>query len=63
MCAVYGEGEMTRLDRFYIYSLVVINLSQCWALYCLLIFYKELKDELAPINPLGKFMVVKVRHQ
>lgn len=55
---LYDEGEI-RADRFYVYGIFFINLSQCWALYCLVIFYVELKDELAPIRPLGKFLVVK----
>lgn len=55
---LYGEGDFS-FDKFYVWSVLIVNASQCWALYCLILFYMELKDELAPINPLGKFIVVK----
>lgn len=32
---------------------------QIWALYCLILFYTGTKEELAPIRPLSKFIVVK----
>jgi hypothetical protein len=32
---------------------------QCWALYCLVLFYIGLKKELQPLNPVGKFVAVK----
>uniref|UniRef100_A0A7S0MZZ2 Uncharacterized protein n=1 Tax=Cryptomonas curvata TaxID=233186 RepID=A0A7S0MZZ2_9CRYP len=55
---MYGEGTMD-WGKLYPYTVLILNTSQCWALYCLVLFYHELKDELAPINPLGKFLVVK----
>eukprot|EP00293_Proteomonas_sulcata_P017584 CAMPEP_0184292530 /NCGR_PEP_ID=MMETSP1049-20130417/4295_1 /TAXON_ID=77928 /ORGANISM="Proteomonas sulcata, Strain CCMP704" /LENGTH=243 /DNA_ID=CAMNT_0026600341 /DNA_START=83 /DNA_END=814 /DNA_ORIENTATION=- len=55
---MYGEGHLD-WGKFYVYNVLVVNMSQCWALYCLILFYLELKDELAPIRPLGKFIVVK----
>lgn len=39
--------------------LVIINCSQLWALYCLMFFYHEMRVELAPLNPFGKFVTVK----
>ena len=31
-----------------------------FAMYCLLLFYKVLKEELSPIQPVGKFLCVKL---
>ena len=33
--------------------------AQFWALYCLVLFYRGVKYELAPIRPISKFLVVK----
>ncbi len=38
---------------------MVLSVVQLWALYCLILFYSGTKDELAPIRPLSKFIVVK----
>lgn len=55
---LYDEGRF-RFDRGYIYVCLVSNISQLWALYCLVKFYYVTKEELAPWSPLGKFMCVK----
>lgn len=55
----YYEEDNFRLDRLYIYQCLLSNLSQCWALYCLLHFYVLAKDDLAPWRPVGKFICVK----
>lgn len=55
---LYGEGEF-RWDRGYLYVAVAINFSQSWALYCLIQFYNITKEELAPIQPLSKFLCFK----
>ena len=56
---LYAEGRF-RFDRGYVYICLVSNLSQLWALYCLVKFYHATKEELAPWAPVGKFMCVKV---
>mmetsp|Transcript_18322 Transcript_18322/g.28547 ORF Transcript_18322/g.28547 Transcript_18322/m.28547 type:complete len:352 (+) Transcript_18322:670-1725(+) len=55
---LYGEGHYD-WDKLYIYYIIIVNVSQCWALYCLVLFYHELREELGPIKPLPKFLIVK----
>jgi len=55
---MYHEGSMD-IAHFYIWSILIINISQCWALYVLVLFYHELREELKPIRPLGKFLIIK----
>ncbi len=43
----------------YPYILVVNNVSQVWALYCLVLFFLATQDKLAPMRPLPKFASVK----
>ncbi|KAJ1692546.1 hypothetical protein LUZ63_009244 [Rhynchospora breviuscula] len=54
----YCEGEF-KWNCGYPYMAIVINFSQTWALYCLVQFYAVIKDELAHIKPLAKFLVFK----
>lgn len=55
---VYGEGEFVA-NRAYPYLLVVNNLSQFAAMYCLVLFYKATSAELKPMKPLPKFLCIK----
>lgn len=55
---VYKEGEFSWKNG-YLYVCIVTNLSQCWALYCLIFFYYATHNELSPIRPVGKFLSVK----
>lgn len=55
---LYKEGDFTPRGG-YLYICIITNLSQCWALYCLVFFYYATKNELGPIRPVGKFMAVK----
>ena len=54
----YGAGEFNWSDG-YPYISLVTNASQIWAIYCLVLFYVALKQDLAPIKPVPKFIVVK----
>eukprot|EP00593_Proboscia_inermis_P005733 CAMPEP_0171323790 /NCGR_PEP_ID=MMETSP0816-20121228/115796_1 /TAXON_ID=420281 /ORGANISM="Proboscia inermis, Strain CCAP1064/1" /LENGTH=380 /DNA_ID=CAMNT_0011822593 /DNA_START=1969 /DNA_END=3111 /DNA_ORIENTATION=- len=56
---LYREGDFS-LSSGYFYVSCVTNISQCWALYCLALFYYATKNELAPIRPIGKFLSVKM---
>eukprot|EP00277_Geminigera_cryophila_P000923 CAMPEP_0179411430 /NCGR_PEP_ID=MMETSP0799-20121207/3893_1 /TAXON_ID=46947 /ORGANISM="Geminigera cryophila, Strain CCMP2564" /LENGTH=498 /DNA_ID=CAMNT_0021183499 /DNA_START=163 /DNA_END=1655 /DNA_ORIENTATION=+ len=56
---LYGEGEWDNPYRLYVWQMIVVNTSQTWALYCLLLFYHEMKQGLLPLAPLGKFVAVK----
>jgi len=55
---LYKEGDFT-VRGGYLYICILTNLSQCWALYCLVFFYYATKNELGPIRPVGKFLAVK----
>ena len=54
----YDEGYWWP-DKFYVWSSVIINISQMYALYCLALFYVELRNELKPLKPIYKFVVIK----
>jgi len=58
---LYCEGEFD-WSKGYIYISFFLNVSQMWALYCLIKFYHATSDNLRhPVNwrPLGKFLCVK----
>nr|GEX36661.1 protein LAZ1 homolog 1 [Tanacetum cinerariifolium] len=55
---IYGEGKF-EWGYAYPYLALVLNFSQSWALYCLVQFYSVIKDKLAPIKPLAKFLTFK----
>ena len=58
---LYGEGSYSFASG-YLYISTVINISQCWALYCLIKLFHATADDLrSPKNwhPLGKFLCVK----
>jgi hypothetical protein len=55
---IWGEGTFDATRGFF-WAAMLTNISQGWALYCLVLFYKGLHSELAPMKPLAKFMSVK----
>jgi hypothetical protein len=55
---IYKEGNFTPKGA-YLYICILTNLSQCWALYCLIFFYYATKNELSSIRPVGKFLSVE----
>lgn len=58
MTDVYREGEF-RWDAGFPYLVVVNNISQFVAMYCLVLFYKATAAELKPMKPLPKFLCIK----
>ena len=56
---VYGDGQITNFWVAFPYLALVNNVSQAWAMYCLILFYRATFEELAPIRPFYKFLTVK----
>ncbi|KAK0144928.1 Transmembrane protein 184C [Merluccius polli] len=59
MCDVYDEGNFSSTNAW-TYLVIFNNMSQLFAMYCLVLFYKALREELSPIKPVGKFLCVKL---
>ena len=55
---LFGENSYSPA-RFHVYVLILVNCSQIWAMYCLVLFYHACMKELAPYRPFGKFVCVK----
>eukprot|EP01025_Chloroclados_australasicus_P041359 TRINITY_DN4377_c0_g2_i1.p1 TRINITY_DN4377_c0_g2~~TRINITY_DN4377_c0_g2_i1.p1 ORF type:complete len:371 (-),score=21.88 TRINITY_DN4377_c0_g2_i1:168-1280(-) len=55
----YGEGEIN-FNKGYVYAAIINSVAQMWALYCLAIFYHATYVELRPIQPLKKFIIIKL---
>lgn len=54
----FGDGEW-RLDRAYVYLLIIDNFSITLSMYFLVLFYKATHADLEPYKPLGKFLCIK----
>jgi hypothetical protein len=55
---VYKEGAW-EVDNAYAYTAFINNISVCFALYYLVLFYECMADELKPHKPLMKFLAIK----
>lgn len=56
---VLPHFEEGNFSSAYPYLVMLNTASQCWALYCLVMFFRAVREELAPIRPIGKFICVK----
>ncbi|NWW89468.1 T184C protein, partial [Rhynochetos jubatus] len=59
LLGVYDEGNFS-FNNAWTYLVILNNMSQLFAMYCLVLFYKVLREELNPIQPVGKFLCVKM---
>eukprot|EP01025_Chloroclados_australasicus_P022112 TRINITY_DN22961_c0_g2_i1.p1 TRINITY_DN22961_c0_g2~~TRINITY_DN22961_c0_g2_i1.p1 ORF type:complete len:433 (-),score=27.78 TRINITY_DN22961_c0_g2_i1:333-1553(-) len=55
----YNDGKFA-LNDAYGYVAVTNSIVQMWALYCLALFYHATHHELGPIQPLKKFVIIKL---
>ncbi|XP_055859277.1 transmembrane protein 184C isoform X1 [Episyrphus balteatus] len=58
LCGVYGEGTFAG-DVAFPYIVLINNISQFVAMYCLVLFYKANKEDLKPMKPIPKFLCIK----
>jgi len=56
---LYDDGSFA-WNNGYIYIAAVTNVSQTWAIYCLVIFYLGCKSRLKAFNPIPKFLCIKL---
>ncbi|CAD7696853.1 unnamed protein product [Ostreobium quekettii] len=55
---IYRDSQI-RPDGVWFWTGLINSFSQCWAIYCLIMFYRATKHELKPIRPVAKFMLIK----
>jgi len=55
----YG-ASVTEWNSAYPYLFLIQNASQCWALYCLVLFYRASAQRLEAKQPLRKFVCIKM---
>jgi len=58
LAGVYHRGDFALNDAF-IYMELLINISVTWAVWCLVIFFMALREQLTPYDPVPKFVAVK----
>lgn len=57
-CYLSGDSD-NNCKVIFLFTMVVNNVSQFAAMYCLVLFYRATKEELAPMKPVGKFLCIK----
>nr|XP_054754133.1 transmembrane protein 184C-like [Lytechinus pictus] len=53
----YTEGSFIGL---WIWFAIIDGVSQVWAMYCLMVFYRATKEELAGLHPISKLITVQL---
>lgn len=59
MTGVYSS-ESSSLKSSKTYLILIQSISQMWALYCLVLFYQATRKQLRQIQPLNKFICIKL---
>ncbi|KAH6559737.1 hypothetical protein BASA50_000810 [Batrachochytrium salamandrivorans] len=54
----YEEGFIS-WESSYLYLSFAYNISVCWSMYCLVLFYIQCSHDLQPCRPMPKFICVK----
>lgn len=54
----YTPGDFT-YNNGYVYIVIIASVSQMWALYCLVMFYQQFKNDLSEVRPFQKFLCIK----
>jgi hypothetical protein len=54
----YGNGQF-EVNKAFLWITLVVNFSQMWAIYCLVLFYLGTREELIPHKGFGKFALIK----
>eukprot|EP00474_Spongospora_subterranea_P000509 CRZ00967.1 hypothetical protein [Spongospora subterranea] len=55
---VFKAGDIA-FDAGYFYVSFIVNCSQVWAIYCLIMMYLAFAEDLAPIRPIPKMLCIK----
>ncbi|CAM9836798.1 unnamed protein product [Chrysoparadoxa australica] len=58
LCNLYTHGDFNPAHG-YIWITAVSCVSQCYALYVLLLFYTATRHDIAHVHPMGKFLAIK----
>merc|ERR1719150_953630 len=56
---MYDDGSFA-WNSGYLYIAFINNMSQTWAIYCLVLFYLGSKHRLKAFNPIPKFLCIKL---
>ena len=57
---IFDEGSIKNIRACYLYFVIIINISQMWALYCLVMFLHVVKPHMVELYPYTKFLSIKL---